>query len=418
MERESRTLEYKELVTNTFLKTVSAFSNYGTGKIVFGIGDDMTVKGLKDPMAECLSIENKINDSISPVPDYTLDTDEQNGLVILTVREGRYKPYFYKGKAYKRNDTATIEIDRLELMRLILEGQNTDFESLPAHTQELAFNKLRVKLTDVLHIEKLSDDIMKTLDLYTNKEGYNRAAELLADKNGFPGINIVRFGRSVNELMDSKTLDHVSVLELYDAAIEMYQKYYQYEKIEGMERKLKEIVPENAFREAIANGIVHRVWDINGAISVFMFSDKIEITSPGGLPSDISEDEYLHSQISVLRNPKLGNVFYRLRYIERFGTGITRIKKAYEKSYRKPEFYVFENSIKIILPAVQSEADTPDEQKVMDVLREGKLLTRAEIERLAGFDKPKTLRVINLLLAKNMIEKTGQGRNTRYRLKT
>ena len=138
MERESRTLEYKELVTNTFLKTVSAFSNYGTGRIVFGVADDMTVKGLKDPMAECLSIENKINDSISPAPDYTLYTDEQNGLVILTVREGRYKPYFYKGKAYKRNDTATVEIDRLELMRLILEGQNTDFESLPAHTQELA----------------------------------------------------------------------------------------------------------------------------------------------------------------------------------------------------------------------------------------------------------------------------------------
>ena len=217
--------------------------------------------------------------------------------------------------------------------------------------------------------------------------------------------------------MDSKTLEYVSVLELYDAAVEMYKTYYQYEKIDGMERKLEELVPENAFREAIANSIVHRVWDINGAISVFMFPDKIEITSPGGLPADISEDEYLHSQISVLRNPKLGNVFYRLRYIERFGTGITRIRKSYEKSYRKPEFYVFENSIKIILPVVQSEADTPDEQKVMSVLRDGKLLTRTEIETLAGFDKAKILRVINLLLSKNMIEKSGQGRSTRYRLK-
>ena len=85
-------------------------------------------------------------------------------------------------------------------------------------------------------------------------------------------------------------------------------------------------------------------------LTVAMFTDRIEITSPGGLPSDITEDEFLHSQISVLRNPRLGNVFYRLRYIERFGTGILRICHAYEKSYRKPEFYVFENSIKIMLP--------------------------------------------------------------------
>ncbi|MBQ7674352.1 MAG: hypothetical protein IJT36_07560 [Alphaproteobacteria bacterium] len=72
-----------------------------------------------------------------------------------------------------------------------------------------------------------------------------------------------------------------------------------------------------------------------------MFTDRIEITSPRGLPPNITEDEFLHSQISVLRNPRLGNVFYRLRYIERFGTGILRIRYAYEKSYRKPDYYVF-----------------------------------------------------------------------------
>lgn len=152
-------------------------------------------------------------------------------------------------------------------------------------------------------------------------------------------------------------------------------------------------------------------------LTVAMFTDRIEITSPGGLPSDITEDEFLHSQISVLRNPRLGNVFYRLRYIERFGTGILRIRHAYEKSYRKPEFCVFENSIKIVLPTLQYELDTMDEQKLMDVLRAGKVLTRTEIEALTGFDKTRSLRVINRLLAKNMLDKTGQGRGTRYKVK-
>lgn len=417
MERENSNLEYKEIVTNTFLKTVSAFANYGTGKIVFGVTDDMTIKGLKEPKIDSLSIENRINDSITPVPDYTLEIDEKNKIIVLTVREGRYKPYFYKGKAYKRSDTATIEIGRLELTRLILEGQNLDYESLPAHTQQLSFNLLEKKLIEILHIEKLNKDIMKTLDLYSDREGYNRTAELLADKNDFPGITIIRFGNSVDEIMDHESTEHVSALEMYGKAVSMYKKYYQYEKIDGVMRKTVETVPEKAFREAVANSIVHRMWDMNSAISVSMFANRIEITSPGGLPSDITEDEFLHSQISVLRNPRLGNIFYRLRYIERFGTGILRIRHAYEKSYRKPDFYVFQNSIKIVLPVLQYETDTVDEQKLMDVLNAGELLTRTEIEILTGFDKTRALRVINRLLAKNMLDKIGQGRGTRYKVK-
>lgn len=64
--RETNNWEFKENITNTFLKTVSAFANYGDGEIRFGIKDDGTVFGVKDPIQMCLNIENKINDSIRP----------------------------------------------------------------------------------------------------------------------------------------------------------------------------------------------------------------------------------------------------------------------------------------------------------------------------------------------------------------
>ena len=70
--RETRILEFKETITNTFLKTVSAFSNYNGGTILFGVDDNGNVKGLPDVKQACLDIENKINDSISPQPNYTL----------------------------------------------------------------------------------------------------------------------------------------------------------------------------------------------------------------------------------------------------------------------------------------------------------------------------------------------------------
>ncbi len=112
--RETRIVEFKETITNTFLKTVSAFSNYDSGTILFGVDDDGNIKGLPDVKQACLDIENKINDSITPQPDYTLEIQNNDQTIKLTVKSGLQKPYLYKSKAYKRNDTATIEVDTLE----------------------------------------------------------------------------------------------------------------------------------------------------------------------------------------------------------------------------------------------------------------------------------------------------------------
>ena len=59
--RESKDLEFKETITNSFLKTVSAFANYRNGKIIFGISDNGDIKGISNPVQACLDIENKIN---------------------------------------------------------------------------------------------------------------------------------------------------------------------------------------------------------------------------------------------------------------------------------------------------------------------------------------------------------------------
>ena len=97
--RETRILEFKETITNTFLKTVSAFSNYNGGTILFGVDDNGNVKGLPDVKQACLDIENKINDSISPQPNYTLEIQNNDQTIKLTVKSGLQKPYLYKSKA-------------------------------------------------------------------------------------------------------------------------------------------------------------------------------------------------------------------------------------------------------------------------------------------------------------------------------
>ncbi|MCH4886110.1 AAA family ATPase [Acidaminobacter sp. JC074] len=412
-------LEYKQEVNNTFLKTVSAYANYGDGVIVFGITDRGKVIGINELDQTCLTIENKINDSITPVPGYEIAIDVDKRIIKLIVNEGVHKPYVYKNKAFKRADTATVEIDRVEFSRLILEGQNLSFEELSSNKRELSFKYLEKQLVDHLGIKALSSDILKTLDLYSGDGNFNKAAEILSDDNSLPGIDIVQFGNSINEILDREIYKKVSVLEQFDKAINLFEKKYCYEEIVGVERVSVEKIPLRAFREAIANAVVHRQWDINALIRISMFDDRIEIVSPGGLPFGLTEEEYIDGQVSILRNPILGNLFFRLRYIERFGTGIRRILQSYEMAIIQPDFKVYTNSIKIILPILKEYSEimdvlTMEERSVYISIRENEALSRKEIEEHTGLNKTKVIRLLNQLLKKNIIIKVGSNRNTRY----
>ena len=174
---ETKCVEYKAGIANTFLKTVSAYANYVDGVIIFGVNDDGKIIGVDDPKSTAIDIENKINDCIRPVPKFELSIDSSNRTITLSVFEGNGKPYLYKNKAYKRSDTSSVEVDRNEFNRLILEGSNQSFESLPTSNTEISFDILEEKLIGELQIECINKDILKTLNLFSEKNGYNIAAE-------------------------------------------------------------------------------------------------------------------------------------------------------------------------------------------------------------------------------------------------
>ena len=368
--RETRILEFKETITNTFLKTVSAFSNYDGGTIYFGIDDEGKIKGLPDVKQACLDIENKINDSISPQPNYMLEI--QN---------------------------------------------NIRFEELPCEDQDLSFEILQHKLKECIQIEIFNRDTLKTLNLYSDGNGYNNAAGLLADRNHFPGIDIVKFGENISVIQKRAIFENISILEAYEKAIDMYRDYYQYEVIQGADRKKMEKIPEAAFREAIANALIHRVWDVEAQIRVLMYDDKIEIISPGGLPAGITEEEYLSGKLSILRNRNLANVFYRLGFVEIFGTGITRIKQLYEGKLILPEFVVSENTITIVLPILENALNlTEDERVIYKILSKTMPKPISEIEPYVLFGKSKVTKILKEMVKKGVVIIEGKGRGTKYRI--
>lgn len=144
-----------------------------------------------------------------------------------------------------------------------------------------------------------------------------------------------------------------------------------------------------------------------------------EIAVPGDLPSGITEKEYLSGKISVLRNRNLANVFYRLGFVEIFGTGIARIKQLYKESLRKPWILnVTENTIKIMLPVYEENMNlTEDEKKVYNILSKTMLKSMSEIAPYVSFGKSKTAQLLKDMQKKGVVEVEGRGRGTKYIIK-
>ena len=412
--KETSNLEFKREFTKTFLKTVSAFANYQGGKILFGVDNDGEVVGVDDPTQMRLNIENSINDNISPVPDYKLSVDEATKVITLDVKEGIYKPYLFKSIAYKRNDTATIAVERQELNRLFLEGSNLTFEQITAANQDLTFEKLHSYLAKEMNIQEITQDILKTLELYTDDHGYNNAAALVSDHNIFNGIDSVRIDATGDIMQDREIYENMSILQQFDLILNKFSKYYKYDIIQGSRRNTYELIPEKAFREAIANALVHRQWDINSNINVAMYEDKIEISSPGGLPFGISVETFLDGGLSLPRNRIIASLFLRLNIIERFGTGIRRINAAYKNCKIKPQYNVKPQSVQIILPVITSIDKLPQDEKVLYNLIKNSILTSSELIKESTFGKTKTIYLLNSLIQKGCIKKIGNGRGTKY----
>lgn len=418
---ESNILEFKEKVSNTLFKTISAFANYKDGKILIGIADDGTIVGVNDVQSLKLSLENAINDNVLPRPDYEIKDSEYDGksIIEIQIRKGRNVPYLYKGDAYRRMDTSTIKINENELFDLLLKKRNLSYDASESSNQNLKFDYLEKIMNEELNLTKVDINVLISLGL--NKGGkFNIAAELLSNQNEVPNsfVDIVKFGNSTSVFLDRNRYEKCSVLKQYQETINMFQLHYKpYQVVEGFERVTKLRVPEAAFREAVANAIVHRDYLVNGGIQISMYVNRIEIDSPGGLPEGITKENYLNDLVSVPRNPVLAGVFYRLGIIELFGTGVRRIIDAYIGCELKPNFIIDESRIKIVLPVINYSENISDEEKIINILYIKNEAFRKDIEELLGMNKTQAIAVINNLLNQGKIIKVGSGPNTKYKIR-
>lgn len=184
--------------------------------------------------------------------------------------------------------------------------------------------------------------------------------------------------------------------------------------------------PETAVREALLNVLVHRDYAFRASALISIYADRMEFVSIGGLLPGIDLEDVMVG-LSICRNQNLANVFYRLRLIEAYGTGIRKIMNAYEKMDKKPIVENTSNAFKITLPNINAKHETEDdtepktasflnedEKKVLEFVKYNGFVTRADVEKQFEISASTASRLLRRMVGKGMLAQHGKGRGIKY----
>ena len=439
---ENSSTEFKREYTESIRKTVVAFANTDGGDLYIGIDDDGTAVGVDDVDDVQKRVISLCRDGIQPDVMMFLSCDrmliENKDVIRLQVQRGTDCPYYLKGKGirpegvYVRRGPVSLPAAESQIRKMIREAGDFHYEQERSLEQELTFKETEHFLQEAG--VPFGEAERRTLRLVSKDGLYTNLGLLLSDQCQhtvkvaiFSGKKQVVF-RDRREFSGSLLLQVNQVIEYLDFHNALHSE------IRGMKRLDSRDYPVESLREAIFNAFVHRDYGFSGSILVSVYEDRIEILSLGGLAEGVTYNDMMLG-VSIPRNPKLAEIFYRLHYIEAFGTGVRRILTDYAECEEKPQFLVSDNAVKVILPNLHAEWEHPviaedvvqDERQgytaeiaadegVYQLIAAG-LDSRKKLQSELGFSLTKTVNILRKLLDEGRIQRVGNGKNTRYQCK-
>lgn len=431
--RENDIIEFKATFINDLNKEVIAFANTKGGDIYIGINDDGSVCGVDDIDDIELKCTSHIRDTIKPdlsmfVKYEHLDIEGKTVLKIV-VGKGSMSPYYVSGKGirpegvYIRMGTASVPATETMIIHMIKDTTGETFEEMRSLNQNLTFIQAECEF------EKagiaFGEPQKKSLGLIGRDGCYTNLALLLSDqcehKIKFAVFSGVEKGifKDRHEFSGSLFRQVDDLTKAIDAHNTLSSP-----RIEGLKRVDIRDYPEDAIREAVLNAVIHREYALGGYTLASVFDDRIEIISLGGLVHGVEMNDIMMG-VSYLRNKKLAEIFYRLHWIEAYGTGITKINNGYKNSKNQPSFESSPNAFKITLPKLsnQSSASNRAERKakedfdmILKHLETNGSICKKDVELLLDVSPATATRILTKMVEEKLIKRVGAGRGAKYTL--
>ena len=338
----------------SWCKSVSAFANGIGGSLIFGIVDKTNeVVGLADAEGDSEKISRTLRDRMDPIPTFVLRfaTVDGKNLIIVEVHPGSETPYFYAGKsertAYHRVGNESVICNSAKLRELTLKGSGRSFDSLPSGYEfsKMAFTKLISTYYQRAH-KDFQDTDYESFGIRDVNGNLTNAGALLADN--CPIYQSRLFCTRWNGLTKASGLqDALDDAEYTGSLITLLQEGEAFVKRNSHKGWFKEPnrrvelpdYPERSVTEGIVNALIHRDYLVFGSeVHIDMFDDRLEIYSPGGMFDGINvQDRDIMTVPSQRRNPIIADVFTRLIYMERRGSGFKKIIEDYQFQHNYTE---------------------------------------------------------------------------------
>ena len=423
---EDKNTEFKREYVDEIKKELIAFANTDGGNVYIGIDDNGNPVGLNNADGVMLQITNVMRDAIKP--DLTMFCDvsaeiiQNKKIVKVTVNRGTARPYYLSAKGirpegvYVRQGTSSVPASESVILSMIRETAGDSYEETRSIVQELSFYEANTIFTN----KQISfgESQKRSLGLIGEDGTYTNLALLLSDQCTHTVKIAVFEGEQKTVFKDRREFSGSLLKQLNDVYQFIDQFNHTHAHTEGLYRVDKRAYPTEAIREALLNAIVHREYSFSASTLISIFDNRIEFVSIGGLARGISQNDILLG-ISITRNKKLADIFYRLHLIEAYGTGMPKIMESYKECEFEPTIEISDNAFKITLPNTNNTAKTPklaltkNEQGVLLVLKEG-VKSRSEIQKALGFSQTTAIVTIASLLDKDLITKVGSGNKTKY----
>lgn len=376
----------EEKKPKSWLKSVSAFANGLGGSLFFGVDNDRTIKGLNDVQSVCETISSKIRDYMDPLPEVEMIPQRINGLDILQlkVNTGRYTPYYYVGDgqriAFIRLGEESVPATAEQMLRLVLKGANKTYDSLETayKAEDYSFNILANTFRTRAQ-QEWNKKYLISFGLVTSTNTLTNAGALFADDCPLfqSRLYCTRWdGETKGDAINDAEYTGNVLLLLREA-----MNFVKSNTRKGWEklpdgRKNKPEYAERAVLEAMVNHFIHRDYTvIGGEVHLDIYDNRLVVTSPGGMYNGtLIQEQDIADVSSERRNPILANVMAQLDYMEKRGSGLTRICKETEalsgyKEELKPVFKSTTTQFQTIIYASHDRQNVGDMSEIMSEIK-------------------------------------------------
>ena len=424
----------EEKKPKSWLKSVSAFANGLGGSLFFGIDNDGHVKGLDDLQHVCETISSKIRDYMDPLPEVEMIPHDIDGLHILQlkVNAGHYTPYYYIGDGQRitfvRVGDKSIPATAEQMVRLVLKGSNKTFDSLHSDykAEDHSFTILANTFKDRTK-QEWDKKFLLSFGLVNSSGNLTNAGALFADDCPLWQSRLYCTLWDGNEKSDAINDAEFTgnILMLLREAMNFVKSNTKkgWEKLPDR-RKNKPEYAERAVLEAMVNHFIHRDYTvIGGEVHLDIYDNRLTVTSPGGMYNGMLIQELDIADVSSeRRNPILANVMAQLDYMEKRGSGLTRIcneTKALD-GYRdelKPVFKstptqfqttIFASSDSSNVGDVSETKLTERQQKILNLIKKSPTITGKQMSKTLSVSQRTIERDISSLRKIGILKREGK----------